>query len=179
MSALVKDLFPETLLVSCDGTRIYTTSRKVAAYFHKRHDNVFRDTEKLIAELADSDFSLLNFEESKYIDERGKSRSEYRLTHDGFALLAMGFTGREALVWKIKFLEAFNAMEAELQAVTARYAAALDQLHPSLRPVVDGTQQGKKRIAIAAPLGKSCAAVTYHRGKARRLGLLPVKGGAL
>lgn len=105
---------------------------------------------------------------------KGAVRSEkmYHLSHDGFAILAMGFAGRRALIWKLRFLQAFRQMEAELHARTTRFAAALDQVRPSLRPVVDGTQAGLKRAAIAAPLGKSCAAVTYHRGQARRLGLL-------
>lgn len=32
----------------------------------------------------------------------------YRLTRDGFAFLAMGFTGKKAAAWKERFLEAFN-----------------------------------------------------------------------
>ncbi|WP_432442364.1 Rha family transcriptional regulator, partial [Campylobacter coli] len=35
----------------------------------------------------------------------------YNLTRDGFSLLAMGFTGKEALQWKILFIDAFNEME--------------------------------------------------------------------
>lgn len=45
------DLFPETLLVSRSGEHIYTTSRKVAEHFGKRHDNVLRDVQKLLAGL--------------------------------------------------------------------------------------------------------------------------------
>lgn len=39
----------------------------------------------------------------------------YHLTREGFMLLAMGFTGKEALRWKLAFIAAFNRMEAELQ----------------------------------------------------------------
>lgn len=172
------DLFPETLLVNLDHGRIFTTSRKVAEHFKKRHDHVLRDIAALLAEISRPNFGepdsigLRNFAQSSYTDKRGKTYSEYHLSRDGFSLLAMGFTGREALVWKLKFLDAFNAIETELHARTARFASALDQVRPSLRPVVEGTQGGLSRTAIAAPLGKSCAAVTYHRSQARRLGLL-------
>jgi phage regulator Rha-like protein len=45
------------------------------------------------------------------------------MTRDGFVLLAMGFTGKEALKWKIQFIEAFNAMEQALrQATIQEYA---------------------------------------------------------
>lgn len=39
----------------------------------------------------------------------------YHLTREGFMLLAMGFTGKEALRWKLAFIAAFNRMEAELK----------------------------------------------------------------
>jgi phage regulator Rha-like protein len=38
----------------------------------------------------------------------------YRLTRDGFTLLAMGFTGKRALQFKLAYIDAFNKMEAEL-----------------------------------------------------------------
>lgn len=188
------DLFPETLLVDLDHGHSFTTSRKVAEHFKKRHDHVLRDVAALLAEISRLNFEppnaisrpnfgepdsigWLNFQASSYTDKRGKTYTEYHLSRDGFSLLAMGFTGREALAWKIKFLDAFNAMEAELNAKTARYAAALDQVRPSLRPVVEATELGVSRWPIAALLGKSCASVTYHRGQARRLGLLGRKDG--
>ena len=54
-------------------------------------------------------------------------RPAYRITRDGFAFLAMGFTGKKAAAWKEKFLEAFNAMEAEL---TRRQAPKLEEKEP-------------------------------------------------
>ena len=36
---------------------------------------------------------------------------EYLMNRDGFSLLAMGFTGKKALEWKVKYIQAFNAME--------------------------------------------------------------------
>lgn len=44
-----------------------------------------------------------------------QSGTAYRMTREGFMLLAMGFTGKEALRWKLAFIAAFNRMEAELQ----------------------------------------------------------------
>ena len=37
------------------------------------------------------------------------------MNRDGFSLLVMGFTGKKALEWKIKYIQAFNAMEEELR----------------------------------------------------------------
>lgn len=167
-----QDLFPETLLVGIADGHAFTDSRKIAKHFQKLHKNVLRDIEALLVDLTDLQFSRLSFEPSDCVDARGKVRREYRLTRDGFVLLVMGFKGPAALVWKVAFLKAFNAMEATLQARTARYAAALDQVRPSLRPVVEGTEQGLSRTAIAQPLGKTANAVSYHRRSARRMGLL-------
>ena len=104
----------ESALVSPE---LKTTSLIVAERFGKRHDNVVR----LIKALkVPKDFQLLNFEElsREQIVHNGVVRKfpYYELTRDGFALLVMGFTGRRAMAWKIKFLEAFNLMEAELLA---------------------------------------------------------------
>ena len=169
----MRDLFPETLLVARQGERIYTTSRKVAEHFGKLHKHVLRGTEKLIAELADPAFTEPNFGLSYYLDSTGRRLPEYHLSHDGFALLAMGFTGRKALRWKVAFLQAFRQMESELAASQARYMAALDAVRPSLRPVVQDFEQGLPRSDTAMWLGKGVGSVTYHRGQARRLGLLP------
>lgn len=38
----------------------------------------------------------------------------YLMNRDGFTLLAMGFTGKDALEWKLKYIQAFNEMEAKL-----------------------------------------------------------------
>ena len=64
-----------------------------------------------------SKFLELNFELYEYSRHLGIGVREYpayRLTRDGFAFLAMGFTGKKAAAWKERFLEAFNAMEAAL-----------------------------------------------------------------
>lgn len=179
MKNLYPDLFPETLLVSREGDRIFTTSLKVAEHFKKRHGDVLRAIEKLLSDLGDernfaliSDFGRINFDPSTYPDAYGRFKPMYKLTEEGFALLAMGFTGKEALAWKVQFLAAFRDMERQLFYREARFAHALDQVRPCLRPVVEATERGLSRAATAEPLGKSPAAITYHRRQARRFGLL-------
>ena len=102
----------------------------------------------------------------------GRSLPEYHLSHDGFALLAMGFTGREALRWKVAFLAAFRQMERDLAEMQARYVAALDTIRPKLRPVVQDFADGMARSDTALWLDCSMASVSYQRSQARRLGLL-------
>lgn len=161
----------QALFLSTDGQPC-TTSRVVAERFGKNHRDVLKTIKNLLANMPDPVFAERNFALSTYTDSTGRTLPEYRLTHDGFAFLAMRFTGKEAIAWQIAFLQAFNALEAELLARTVRFAAALDQVRPALRPVVEGTEAGLSRAAIGESIFLSPAAITYHRAQARRLGLL-------
>jgi len=46
------------------------------------------------------EFSLLNFQESTYFNERGKKYPKFILTRDGFSMIAMGLTGSKAVQFK-------------------------------------------------------------------------------
>ena len=97
--------------------QITTTSNQVAEHFGKRHADVIRAIRKLD---APEEFTERNFALSEFTDSTGRVLPAYRLTRDGFTLLAMGFTGKEAMQWKVAYLNAFNQMEAELLARTTR-----------------------------------------------------------
>lgn len=91
-----------------------TNSRDVAAYFGKEHRNVLRSIDELVSEGC-----LLNFEQMSISAKIGNGAARdfrtYNMTRDGFTLLAMGFTGKRALRFKLAYIEAFNRMEAELR----------------------------------------------------------------
>lgn len=115
-SASVVSACPE---LSIHNGIVTTTSVQVAQFFGKRHDNVLRAIRVLLREGASADY-LLNFEEMVVTRENPSggtpiSAPAYRMNRDGFMLLAMGFTGKEALRWKLAYIAAFNRMEAELQ----------------------------------------------------------------
>lgn len=115
-SASVVSAQPE---LSIHNGVVTTTSTQVAQFFGKRHDNVLRAIRVLIRETA-SDNRRLNFEETVEVRENPSggapiSMPAYRMDREGFMLLAMGFTGKEALRWKLAYIAAFNRMEAELQ----------------------------------------------------------------
>ena len=90
------------------------SSLSVAEHFEKQHKNVLRQIDALKSDLA-ADITGLNFEPSEYTDPTGRTLPSYNLSRDGFTLLAMGFTGKKALAWKVRYIEAFNAMEAQLR----------------------------------------------------------------
>ena len=101
-----------TLGIIIENNRPVVSSRKVAEIFEKEHRRVLQDIRELS---CGDDFRLHNFVQSSYINSQDKEQPEYLMTRDGFTLLAMGFTGSKAMQWKIKYIEAFNKMEAELR----------------------------------------------------------------
>jgi len=90
---------------------IKTTSLKVAEHFGKRHCDVLRAIKNIE---CPEDFRLRNFALSSYLNEQGKSQPCYEMTKDGFTLIAMGFTGKAVMQWKLAYLNAFNQMEKQL-----------------------------------------------------------------
>jgi phage regulatory protein, rha family len=94
--------------------RLITTSLKIAEKFGKEHAHVLRD----IRDMECSDmFRESNFGLSSYKSAQGKTLPMYEVTRDGFTLLAMGYTGKEAMKFKEDYINAFNAMENELKRI--------------------------------------------------------------
>lgn len=124
-----------TLLnVQANGRQVTTTSMAVAERFGKRHDNLVRAIRKLE---VDQDWYLLNFEEIQVDTDLGMGRIRkdpaYKITRDGFAILAMGFTGPEAMKWKVAYIRAFNELEqAHYQHLEDKAAHML--MPPEYRP---------------------------------------------
>lgn len=110
----------QPVIIAKDG-KAFTTSRDVAAFFEKEHRNVLQSIDKLLADEPDlGEGGMLNFEQTPYIEETtGQTYRMYEMTRDGFMLLAMGFTGKKAMKWKLTYIAAFNKMEATLQSAPA------------------------------------------------------------
>ena len=120
----------------------YTSSLDVADYFHKRHDNVIQSIQRLLRDCPD-EFNLLHFQEIKSLDSRNREQLTFKLSRDGFALLAMGFTGEKALKWKIDYINAFNWMEADLTRRNLKEGnqAQQQRLFPDLTPALADQRQ--------------------------------------
>lgn len=99
-------------LVKVNNNQVVTDSLKVAEVFEKQHKHVIEAIENMKAE--NSALIKMFYEDTYKVDGNRKSYKRYIMTRDGFSLLVMGFTGSKALEWKLKYIEAFNAMEKEL-----------------------------------------------------------------
>ncbi len=89
------------------------SSRDIAEHFEKNHNHVLRDIDTLKKDV--SNFGQMFFE-SEIPDSYGRPQRAYLMNRDGFSLLVMGFTGKSALEWKLKYIEAFNRMEAQIKS---------------------------------------------------------------
>lgn len=96
---------PEIAIV--DGQAV-TSSLAVANFFSKRHDDVLKKIRTLECSAS---FTARNFSVSDYTDCTGRKLPCYQITRDGFAFLAMGFTGKRAARFKEAYINAFNQME--------------------------------------------------------------------
>lgn len=133
---------PAPSVVLHDG-RPATTSLEIAKFFGKRHTDVLRDINNILPNCPEK-FSQRNFASANYLDDQAKNRPMFIIFKDGFILLVMGYTGKKALVIKLAYIEAFNALEAELQRQRGALPPA-DALAPS--------QQAQLKALVDAKVG--------------------------
>lgn len=129
-------------LVIMNNQQAVTTSLKVAESFGKEHKVVTRS----IKNLVEQNCATKNlFYESTY-ENRGKQYVMYYMNRDGFTLLAMGFTGKQALEFKLKYIEAFNKMEQQLQELNKPSYMIDDPIKRAEQWILE--QQEKQRLEV-------------------------------
>ncbi|MDT2599445.1 Rha family transcriptional regulator [Enterococcus hulanensis] len=101
-----------TDLVIMKDRQAVTSSLNVAENFEKRHDHVLRDIDGVEKDVPN--FGEMFFETNEP-DSYGRDRRVIYMNRDGFTILAMGFTGKKALQFKLKYIEAFNQMEKHIK----------------------------------------------------------------
>lgn len=105
-----------------EGTPVVSTMA-IAKHFGKEHRHVVSSVKTIIRNspksFHDANFRGL-FSDVTVGNGAVKKVESFYLTRTGFSLLAMGFTGRKALQWKIAYVQAFDAMESELLARAAQ-----------------------------------------------------------
>lgn len=121
MTTLPTQSHPEITIIN---GRVVTTSLAVANYFTKRHERVLDRIRNLE---CSAEFTEHNFVLSDYTDCTGRKLPCYQITRDGFAFLAMGFTGKRAARFKEAYINAFNQMERSLSGAGAADMSSVAQ----------------------------------------------------
>ena len=118
-----------------NGETPVVSSLDVARHFQRRHKHVLDDIRR-IQSICPKSFFGPNFrpiETEVTVGFGVRKNPAYLLTRDAFSLLVMGMTGKAAILWKLRYIEAFNALEAaalENRADLAResgYRQGLDE----------------------------------------------------
>ena len=132
--------------------QVCTSSFKVAEFFEKSHPDVVRAIDRLRDKLQSTDFQCDAKMSSEIIFEEhfedipqpngGTKKGKYFIMNkDAFTLLAMGFTGKRVLEFKIAYINEFNKMEAELKSQQTKQLSAAESLLQSVQLLVAHERQ--------------------------------------
>ena len=144
------------IILSTQNGEPVASSRQIAESFEKRHDHVMRDIDTIKKDVPN--FGEMFFE-TEAPDSYGRPQRTYLMNRDGFTLLAMGFTGKAALEWKLRYIAAFNAMEKQLaqrpqlsraELMAQALIAAHDELEHKDRQIAELTPKGIFADAVNA-----------------------------
>lgn len=141
-------------LVIIENDRPMTNSRIVAERFGKEHKNVMQAisgiNKDLAAEIPAANLAISeesieskvkkiaaffneNFIPDEYLDSRGKKQPMFRMTEEGFLMLAMGFTGLDAAAFRIDFLNAFKQLANKVKQLEAENFRLLQTEYTNMR----------------------------------------------
>ena len=132
--------------------QVITSSYKVAETFEKNHSDVVRSIDRLISRLQPTDYQCdakmrsgiifeAHFEDIPQPNGGTKKAKYFIMNKDAFTLLAMGFTGAKAVEFKIKYINEFNQMEAELKSQQTKQLTAAESLLQSVQLLVAHERQ--------------------------------------
>lgn len=145
-------------VVTLQDGRPVCLSTDIAERFSKAHKDVLRAIDRVRQECG-AEFDGRNFAPISYRDKNNREKPAYAMTRDGFSLVVMGFTGKAATAWKVRYIEAFNAMEGQLLALASQQAdpllrqdveAALD-LIASLEERVEALPEPRNVVPFVRP----------------------------
>lgn len=162
---------PNDVKLSLSSGKATCASYDIADSFSKAHKDVLRAIDN-IRESCGDEFDQRNFAPIDYVDAKGRKYRAYRMTRDGFTLVAMGFTGSAAMEWKLKYIQAFNAMESEIAALAggqcsyvsqADFDALVELMSALPVPALDAPKRGRSFIPASIPARQAARKAARRR----------------
>lgn len=139
-----------TIFIALNGTELVTDSRAVALAFKKQHRHVLRT----IRNMLESEHSEIrvhaesNFGLSEYTDATGRALPMYRMTAKGLSELAMSFSGDQARIVRIRFLNAFEEVADRLARAEQTITQMLHDLERRELPSIVKGQIGSQLMHL-------------------------------
>lgn len=116
----------EIVVEEIDGIPCVSSLMVAKHFAGKDHKKVLR-TIRDVSSKCPKSFAGANFGPGEYLDQNEQKRPMFYLTEKGFSLVVMGFTGAEAIAWKIRYIERFHALrEGFRQSVDMNQGVASD-----------------------------------------------------
>ena len=131
------------IILSTQNGEPVASSLQIAESFEKRHDHVMRGIEDILRGLPKNGDTPMFYKTEYTHEQNGQTYPMYLMNRDGFSLLVMGFTGKAALEWKLKYIQAFNEMEKKLSALQM---PKLSKEMQALFLLDDRTQKQEQRL---------------------------------
>lgn len=137
-----------SVVLDNEHNQLVVSSLQVAKNFGKRHDKLISEIERMYGELTDK-WCAQNggdplFYKTTYTHEQNKQQYPmFLMNRDGFSLLVMGFTGKEAMNWKLKYIGAFNEMERQIKESTGKLPTSPREI---LKLIVQANEETDKKV---------------------------------
>lgn len=120
-------------LVKIDAKEKLTLdSREVAELVGKRHDHLMRDIERYSQYISKSNDPKVGavenfFIKSTYVDAKGQTRPNYRITKKGCEFIAHKLTGEKGTLFTAAYINRFHEMEEEIAKEKTKQIAEAKQ----------------------------------------------------
>ena len=141
-------------IVYARNGKTFTTSKKIAEVFQKKHKDVLRMIDqKKKGNQKSVQFFADHITETIRVDLQGRTQREYELDEAGFSYIASGLSGDKSDEFKIKYITAFDKMRASLNDLfKARIVESVlpqDRRNRQFVYVIENMDNGAIKVGVA------------------------------
>lgn len=138
------------LVFKGENNQAMTNSLLVAEKFGKEHKHVLDAIREIVKGYAEFSADPM-FEETTYVNKQnGQSYPLFIMTEEGFTLLAMGFTGKKAMAFKLEYIKAFKKMREYIVSQQQQPMSATELFYQSALALKEQEKRlnGVERLAL-------------------------------